>query len=339
MLRVKDNEGAEPQLVPGHASWAIGPGPVGRGECIVAEDPTGGVHFIAPPGVALQPLEEVGPLRHWRIAKWRFGAPQDGVSELSLREVEERVSAHRAWIHEQEREAEALEAMLDRARGAAPDLAAGDVDVPAVSSTSPMSAAVVPVAALLPDERPVAAVTHSASTYAALTLYLPAGSGVTRIETFVCNAVSASHLAAELDTLALSISHPAVRELVASLLHARSRSHSWRYTRPLGRIEHRSARERRVTRIVDRAYSARELLQRVEAEGLSLPELDEILINLLYAQNHGLRWKLTYPLRRILGSPRLSAARRLLRRHVQPRIAGLRLKRPPRLGALPPAGL
>ncbi len=331
MLKVKDNERTE-QLVPVGASWAIGPGPVGRGACLAAEDPTGGVHYIAPPGVALQPLEEVGPLRHWRIATWRFGAPQDGVSELSLQEVEERVSAHRAWIQEQEREAEALEAMLDRAHGATA------ADANAVSFTSPTSAADVPVAALLPDERPVAAVTHSASTYAALTLYLPPGSAVTRVETFVCSAVSASHLAAELDTLALSNGHPAVRELVASLLHARSRSHSWRYTRPIGRIEHRSTRERRVTRIVDRSYSARELLQRVEAEGLLGPELDEILVNLLYAQNHGLRWKLTYPLRRILGSPRLNAARRLLRRHVQPRVALLRLKRSPHVGALPPAG-
>jgi hypothetical protein len=339
---MENHDHTEPQLVRAQTSrrarWRVYPGPVGRGACLAADDPAGGLRFIAPPGIALQLPEEAGPMQRWRTARWEFGAPQDGVSQLSLKEVEDLAPAHRAWIREQVREAERLDAMLARARGGS----AEPVPIPATAVSISVSAftastAVSVAASVLPDRRRVAVVTHSASTYSALTHRLPVSSAVAQVEALVARAVSASHLAAELDTVALSIGQPAVRELVASLLHARSRSHSWRYTRLLGRVERRSARERQITRLVDRSQNARELLNRLEAEKLSEPELHETLMNLLYAQNHGLRWKVTYPLRRALGSPRLGAWRAVLRRQVQPHFAALRPKRSPRMEALPPA--
>jgi hypothetical protein len=160
---------------------------------------------------------------------------------------------------------------------------------------------------------------------------LPRASAVARVELLLSKAVSASHLATELDTLELSIGSPAVRELVAALFHARSRSHSWRYTRPLSLLEHRNAKEHQVARLVRHSQNALELLGLAAMSDLTLAEVDETLVNLLYAQNHGFRWKVTYPLRRILGSRHLERSRWMLRR-LHRRLAYERrgLKRAPR---------
>jgi hypothetical protein len=321
----------EPKLLRATTSqrplWRIVRGPVGTGSCLASEDPAGGVLFLAPPGVALQRPEEAAALMGWRRARWQHGALQDRVVSCTLKELEELAPANRAWIQERMREDERLDLMLARARG----VSAGDqtiADAPGVVSVAAIAgpAASPPSeSVLLPDRRRVAVVTHSASTYSALTHRLPSSSAVAQVETFVVDAVSASHLATELDTLSLTIGVPAVRELVVSLLHARTRSHSWRYTRFLSRLESRSAHERRLARLVADSKSARDLLESLGAQ----EELDEILVNLLYAQHHGMRWRVTYPLRRTLGSPRLEGCRGVLR--------NLAVRRSSRMKALPPA--
>ncbi len=334
-----DLERIEPKLVRATTSqsplWQIVRGPVGTGSCLAREDPDGGVLFIAPPGVALQRPEQATALMGWRSARWQHGALQDLVVPCALSKVEELAPANRSWIQERLREDERLDLMLARARGdSAEDEAAGEApDVVSVATIARAAASGASESVLLPDQRRVAAVTRSASIYSALTHRLPSSSPIAQVEAFVADAVSASHLAIELDTLSLAIGAPAVRELVVSLLHARTRSHSWRYTRFLSRLERRSAHERRLARVVGASDSARDLLDSLEARGIT-PEMDEVLVNLLYAQHHGVRWRSTYPLRRTLGSPRLKSCRGVLRH-----LATTRPRRPrrPSMKGLPPA--
>jgi hypothetical protein len=320
--------------------WQIMRGPVGTGSCLARDEPDGGVLFIAPPGVALQRPERAAPLMGWRRARWQYGASQGGVVPCTLEEVEELAPANHAWIQERMREDERLDLMLAQAQSDQNEEQLAVSEPPVVVSVAAImgtGARGTSAPALLPDRRPATIVTRSASTFSALTYRLPPSEALAKVEGLLRDAVSASHLATELDTLSLAIGPTAVRELVVALLHARTRSHSWRYTRWLGPVEHRGEHERQLVRLASSSHSALELLELLRADETGEHESHEILVDLLYAQHRSLRWRITYPLRRLLGSPRLQSWRRVLRHHVQPRVAAARSEGSSGMKTLPPA--
>jgi hypothetical protein len=253
----------------------------------------------------------MGVLMQWRHALVREGRVVDEPTLCTVEDAIELAPAHREWIERQVREQELRDQVI--ANRSRPLAAAPGETAPA----EPHPATVIA------DRRTLPALTRSASNFSEIVNSLPDTSAIGQVERLVASAISAAHLAAELDTLAFSIGRPATRELVVSLLHARSRSHSWRYTRMFAAMERRSPAEETLTAHVASASSAQELLQSLRSLGLDERELDETLIDLLYARSRSMRWRVTHPLRRLLGSPRFWRVRRALRR-AQPSYASFR---------------
>jgi hypothetical protein len=311
--------------VAGGSLWRVQPGPVGRGTCLARDELDDAVVFIGPPGVPLELPEQLGTLMRWRTATWRYGERAGPLTVISVEDAIEMAPARRGWIelHLREDHREVLVSSDGAAAEPETRTAAGP-EVNAESGVLPVSAA---WAMLLPDRRRVAEVTQSASTFAWLVHALPADSGISTVERALAGSVSSSHFAAELEVLAFSIGATATRELTTSLLHARTRSHSWRFTWFLRVFERRGRVERLVAREALKAADGLDLLMRVAA--LDEETVDEALVNLLYMQSRGIRWTVTYPARRLLGVRHLQGIRGFLRR-AQPRYARYRAKLAPR---------
>jgi hypothetical protein len=291
-----------------HAQWVVADGPVGRGKCLLHEESPDAAVFIVPAGMPLQ-LPELGEsLRHWRHGRVRDGRLEGEPTICTVQEAIDIAPANRDWIERQVREQDRRERVTAEHERAKPDEDRFDLPL---------------VAALIADRRPIPSLTQSASRFAEIVHGLPEDSAMSQVERLVAGATSAAHLAGELDTVAFSIGRPATRQLVASLLHARSRSHSWRYTQLFAALQRTDPAEQKLSRHIAAATSAQELLQRLGSLEQHEQELDDILIDLLYARSKSARWRATYPLRRLGGLPRLRGVRRLLRR-AQPTYASIK---------------
>jgi hypothetical protein len=292
--------------------WRVVDGPVSRGSCLVCElDPDEAI-FIAPPGVLLQLPEPSNGFQHWRTGVIREGRLIADPTACTIFEAISQAPAHRAWFNAQVREREQRDSVFDASkRPPRPDGASLDYVV----------------SAIVVDRRPLPVVTHSASRFAQIVSELPHDSLIAHLEEILSGAISVSHLAEDFRLLAFSIGQPGARELLVSLLHARARSHSWRYTRPLALLERRGASQRELAALIDAAPDAQVLLQRLDGlDGLD-HELDELLVDLLYARSRSIRWRATTPLRSFLASPRFAGTRGRLR-DAQPRYAALRQRAP-----------
>jgi hypothetical protein len=279
-------------------NWRVVDGPVGRGSCLSSElDPDEAV-FVAPPGVPLQVPEPSDGFAYWRTGVVREGRLVGNPTIHTIDEAVRQAPAHRAWFDAQVREREQRDSVFDASKRAAQRQGA-------------VVGHAVPV--IVVDGRPLPAVTHSASRFAEIVSELPGDSLISRLEALLANAISASHLAEDFRLLEFSIGSPGARELLVSLVHARARSHSWRYTRTLALFERRGAGQRELAALIDGAPDAQVVLRRLEVlDGLD-DELDEALIDLLYTRSRSLRWRATTPLRSVLASPRFARTRRRLR--------------------------
>jgi hypothetical protein len=299
--------------------WRVVEGPTGRGECLATVVSELELRFLAPPGVPLQLPEMTGALKRWRTALWTCGAVVDGVEVLEPEEAIEMAPTQSAWIeaHEHDRESELL------ARD-------GPMDVFEARLASEGDEAASP-ASFLPDRRRLLSVTKSASTFAALVTGLSPGSAFARIEEVANAASSRNEFDAALGMVGDSLGEDVAHELALALLHARARSHSWRYTWFLGWTERREPLHRMVGREVDRARADRDLAQRLATVELPRRELNQVVVDMLYERSHCLRWWVTAPLREALGTRRLTGPRTVLRERVQPRYERWRAERLPPL--------
>jgi hypothetical protein len=280
--------------------WRVESGPVGRGPCLVADE-AHGLRLLLPPGTPLELPERDGGLMQWRSAAWADGEVVEAATQLAMSEAVETAPANRRWI-------EAQMPPDTPQRGPASSIARAVATVQA-SGAPPETAP----AAVLPDSRPVVSVTHSASAFSGLVFALPPDATARRVMQVANAAPSLAELHYELEILGNQAGVEATREVLIALVHARARSHSWRWTRPLRRLERRSSLHALLGEDVDEAYDGLVLANRLLETGLPLHVVDEALVATLFERTHGLRWQLTRPLRFILGDPRLARARRALR--------------------------
>jgi hypothetical protein len=298
------------------AQWVVLDGPVSRGLCLAREHGPQAAEFIAPPGTPLQLPELMGALIHWRHGLVQEGRLMGEPTVYGVDEAIELAPANREWIERQVHEQKLRDEAIATRGGAPKPEPARD---PRTESQR----------TLIIDGRPLSALTQSASRFSEIVEGLPSDSPVGQLERLLDSAISPAHLASEIDTLAFSIGRPASRELVVSLLHARARSHSWRYTRPFGVFERPSAKQQALAAEIAEASTAQELLGRIYAQGEIEQELDEALTDLLYARSKSIRWRATLPLRLLLSIRHLRGVRRTLRR-AQAAYASLREGRPER---------
>jgi hypothetical protein len=309
---------ADPAIMPfpltAGLEWRVVEGPTGRGRCLMTTGSDMAVRFLAPPGVPLQLPELAGGLDRWRTAFWDCGFIVGGVEVLKLEKVRERVPSELEWIEEQVREAQRRDLLVQNL----PADVAGDEAV--VDEDDEQEVLV----SALPDRRRIVAVTKSASTFAALVSSLSRDTAFAQVEDVTNMASCREEFDTELDAIGERIGPARVRELAVALLHARARSHSWRYTWFLAWTERRAPLQRVIGREVDRARTSDELHQRLLTVELASQELHQALTGMLYVRSHGFRWRITAPLRRLLGTYYLSSVRTLLRSEVHPRAERLR---------------
>lgn len=276
---------------------------MGRGACLEAEEPGCAAHYMAPPGVPLQLPETIGMLRQWRIVHIEDGEMDGPVSTLSFDEALRQAPSQRTWIEDQ--------AMLARSHEEASERRSAARRQSAEGSTADSSLG-TPFVNL--DRRRITTLTQSASTFSSLLESLPEEDSAVRVEGLVKATSSRSKLRAEFQATTRTIGRQQAREVIVALLHARARTHSWRWTKLLRRFEPGTQLERLVGREIDAARTGDEVLERLAGVNLRTHELDDVLISLLYVRSHGPRWRMTHPLRLWLGSHRFSGLRGVLRR-------------------------
>jgi hypothetical protein len=272
------------------------------------------LQLIAPPGIPVQRPER-GMLGRWRSALWQDGEISSEVIELDNAELFELAGSNRLWIEEKNLSAQRRELAIRKV-----DLDKPQISYPGVDLHAELT---------LLDRRPALAVTQSASTYAALVVAQPPDTPIARVERLAGRKMSISEMGKRLADVANVVGVDQTRELVVALLHARARSHSWRYTKPLRVFERSDPLERTVEREIDSAKTGVEVLQRLRTVELQVRELDILLVTILHKRARSPRWLITSPLRRVLGAPKLVALRRLLR--------NARAGAPDQIPALPPA--
>jgi hypothetical protein len=86
--------------------------------------------------------------------------------------------------------------------------------------------------------------------------------------------------------------------------------------------------QRVVGREVDAALTGDELLRRLALVELPAQELTETLAHILYARANSFRWRITAPLRNLLGAYEFHRVRAILRENVQPRVPWVRARGP-----------
>jgi hypothetical protein len=289
----------------------VQPGPFGHGPCLVrrSTDPAGVlcVTVLAPPGVPIDPPELADRLLRWRVARWEDGAAAGGAKVLSLDDALAVAPSAREWITEQLRE---------RHRRA---VASEHVQIVSASPPSGRTTAdVSPTAAGTGWPRPPVELTRSASTFAYWVGSQSSGDCVKQIAQAVNQTRSLEALRAELAVIESHFPSSLVADGVTAVLHARARSHSWRYTAWIPSASPLSPLARRVATEVDDARDARDLQQRLEKLRSDGAEVDVLLVELLHRRARSMRWCLTHRARLLLASHRLRGLRRVLREHVQP---------------------
>jgi hypothetical protein len=293
--------------------WSVAPGPAGRGACLAAEEPakdaadepTWAAFYIAPPGVPLQLPETLGMLRQWRVVRVEEGELDGPVWTLPLGEALALAASQRSWIEDQVKLAwrhEEVGEHLSAARRTS-------------NRRSGSDSGGIPTLANI-DQRWIMTLTESASTFSSLLESLPKDLVATSIEDLARATKARSELRSAYQAVAKAIGREQAREVVVALLHARARTHSWRWTKWLGPIERTSQAERRVGREIDVAATGGDLLRRLAGLGLRTRELDDIVIDVLYTRSCGLRWRMTHPFRVLLGSHKLRSLRGMVRRRV-----------------------
>jgi hypothetical protein len=292
------------------SDWRVVEGPTGRGECLIEGLTDLEFRFLAPPGVPLQLPELSGSLKRWRTALWTCGAVAGHVKALELAEAYALAPDQSAWIdaYSEDREDD-------------PALAGLEAQGPAFDGREASSVS------FLPDRRRLLSVTKSASTFAMLVSGLPPDSAFARIEGVANATASRDQFDAVLGMVSESLGEDMAHELVLALLHARARSHSWRYTRFLSWTQRRAPRHRVVGREVDRARTDRELTEGLATVELPRRELDQVLVDTLYERSRCLRWRVTGPLRWAFGTSSLRGPRGVMRNRVQPGYERLRAGR------------
>jgi hypothetical protein len=113
--------------------------------------------------------------------------------------------------------------------------------------------------------------------------------------------------------------HEDLREAVIALLHARSRSHSWRYTWIMGVLPATDPLTRRIGREIDRAPTGEDLERVLSRLASECHGVEEQLVVVLHERSRSLRWRLTRPVRRLLAKSSVRVARDVLR-ELQPRV-------------------
>jgi hypothetical protein len=319
--------------------WLIQPGPCSPRGCLVSVRSATSCEIIAPPGVALELPEPARGLARWRFVRLENGRPVTHSTQLPLRDVLRMVPDRRAWIidvaltrEQTERRfgyqpLEPVAAVLESERA--------DLDLARVPSTDLMRAEPInprPASGLGALER-----TKSASAFSQFIRESSPGSTLAQVEHFINDAerqrrdlVASFHtFRAKLTTIREDVGDAEVRDALVALLHARSRSHSWRYTRGLPSKpfvlsvdphDPHLALLWHMRRTIDSAETGPEANKALAAIRSEWPQLDDVLEQLLFDRAQSLRWRVTRWLRMVLGLRQFMPLRTALREYVRPRL-------------------
>ncbi len=298
--------------------WDVEPGPFGRGECLVMYDAENDLRLLAPPGVPLAPPEPVRSLLRWRSARWAHGRLVGSPRPLSLGDALESAPSKRAWIVARARERE------DRDQSAGYTISENVDETIARSADEATRTPLVEPA----HHRPLLTLTRSASTFSTHIASMDRATVVKRIELMADSERRLKVLRARLAELEREVGAEGLREAVIALLHARARSHSWRYTRIMGLIPVKAGLPplkdpltRRIEREIDRAPTGKDLERTLSRLAAEHPGVEQQLVVILHERSRSLRWTLTRPARRLLARSSLRRIRNFLR-ELQPRIRG-----------------
>jgi hypothetical protein len=292
--------------------WHVEPGPVGRGNCLVAYEHDGSLRFLAPPGVPLTIPEVVDQLLKWRSAHWAHGRLVGAPRVLTLNEALALAPNRDIWIVDWARERENRE------------IGAGRAVAERVDAVLHLTPVVPPTRRSEParQRRPLA-MSRSASTFSAFLGSLDSSASIKHVEALTNAARDLEGLREALADLDARVGPRRSREAVLALLHARARSHSWRYTRWLrGLSNGADALTKEVCREIDRAPTGHDLDDALSKIATDRTRVDELLAPILYARSRSRCWRWTGPLRRLLASTGVRQARDILRDRVRPAIRG-----------------
>ncbi len=291
--------------------WLIKPGPYGEASCLAEIRADGVVDCLVPPGVPLRPLERGSDLIHWRFAQWKNDALLTPPVTVPLQQVLGLARSQREWVLEIARAWEARSlavgyAALERV-AVALQLAEGDDE-----SDACVARAVVSSAWILPK-------THSASAFAASVANCEKDAAIRSVRAAVDGSPTVEVLCGDLATTREALGKRAVNDALVALLHGRSRSHSWRYTRWIHSPEPTEELHQLIAGAAERAYDAERLAEMIDLIRWEWPRTDNALAEIVFYRAHSARWTMTEDLRLTLANPYLRPVRAALR-HQQPRI-------------------
>jgi hypothetical protein len=298
--------------------WQTVSAPHGVGECLAQRGGHGEVRVIAPPGVILDPRESTEELTTWRLCWWRAGQLLGSPRQVSMDELKSAVASRWGWVQHclAEQESQAY-ATTKGVLWVAPDpseranlACAGSCSLSALSLE--LKRETLRLTELWGQQGPSSASAFSASLGAAPADYPPR-----RVARAANRAPSLPALIDELEALQADCEREDIVSLVAQVLHARSRSHSWLWTTWMVRSEPSDPLLSAVGQLVDRAPTCAELERSLLRVRIECPDgthmLDGALVASLHMRSRSVRWRATRGVRRMLAWRRLRVARGLVR--------------------------
>ena len=287
------------------ASWRVEPGPLGRGQCLVA-DLDQSLVLLLPPGVPVELPEDTSSLVQWRLADWVDGKLAEPPATVSLETVVRLANDKAGWALHQARLREEL---LKRA------------GLPVTETVEPLRQRLLdPTSDLGFDVRfewrvrPTALTEHP-RTFATEIAHLDDRDLVRKLRTLVDSAAAVEDCTAAARDLGYKVGENRMRVALLALLHVRARSRSWRATKWMASEEFEPQMLVAALAIaIDSAGSGLWLERRVSvlAEGRS--DIEEVLVRILYLRSHSRRWLWTGPVRRALAGSTVLHVRGVVRR-------------------------
>jgi hypothetical protein len=306
--------------------WVAASAPYGGGECLVLRLDGEEVRAVAPPGVALGAHESSDELFRWRVSRWRCGRLVGAPRCVSEAHVLALAPHSAAWVLAQVQE---LSSRVTAAREGTVWRGARHETLRLLLQAGPCCASPGMELALR-EELPrilrswPSSRIASASTFSASLREYPADAPLRRVARAANRCPALDEFALELQAIELELGRERLMSAVVELTHARARSHSWRYTRWLAPTDTRDPLLQQLGLVFDVAPTSEAVqnalgVLRTRCEVGSADRVDAVVVAMLHARTHSVRWRVTWPLRRALAWRRIGFVRDVLREEIRPR--------------------